>query len=218
MSPALTKRRPPPPITHHPHPCPPFSQAALPFARKEEAGAAAAQILRYATKQRHRSGDQLWAEGDPADALYIIEQGRLTVAQRVTASSGGAATDAAASSAQQQQQQQGSSSGGGSGGDPGSVRLFEFGPGCAAGVVDCYLHRPRSSSAYVSAGGGGCRCLRLSREALGRMAAEAPEALHLLQVRAWLCSAVWVQDAAAAGKQCGVSGLAFAAVHTVIQT
>ena len=185
----------------HPH-LAPRSQAGLPFARKEEAGAAAAQILRHATKHRLRPGDRLWAEGEPAGALYIVEQGRLTVEQRVAgAGSGGAAAAAAAAGEQQQQQQQqGSSSCGG-----GDVRVFEFGPGCAAGVVDCYLHRARSSSAYVGAGGG-CRCLRLSREALGRMAAEAPDALHLLQVCGRL--AVLRSRRAALHGGCGFSSVA----------
>ena len=48
-------------------------------------------------------------------------------------------------------------------------------------------HRTRSSTATVSNASGGmgsasCHVLRITRDALGRMAQEAPGALHVLQV------------------------------------
>jgi hypothetical protein len=126
-------------------------------------------------------GEQLWQEGQPADSFWIIEQGRVTVEQLVACGGGGGATAAAAL------QQAGND-----GQRRGSVRVFVFGPGSIAGVVDVFLHRTRSSSAVVGGGGGdggscgdgdgSCRALQISREALGRMAVEAPAALHFLQV------------------------------------
>lgn len=124
-------------------------------------------------------GEQLWQEGQPADSFWIIEQGRVTVEQLVAGGGGGGATAAAADQQADSGRQR-----------RGSVRVFVFGPGSIAGVVDVFLHRTRSSSAVVGSGGGGdggggdgsCRALQISREALGRMAMEAPAALHFLQV------------------------------------
>ena len=169
--------------------------------------------------ERYRPGDELWREGQPADELFIVEQGRLVVEQRVmqpgvggeppaaaavaaaaaaAAAAGGCyargdGLPAAGSSGGRWERPPAAIGGGGGGGGGGGVRVFEFGPGSIAGVVDFYLCRPRSSSASVAslgaAGGGGgaggsgaCRVLRLTRDALGRMAAEAPAALHILQV------------------------------------
>lgn len=144
------------------------SQAGLPFASKEGAAAAAADLLRYCHKLRARPGDMLWREGQPSDELFIVEQGRVTVEQRV-ATPGAARADAQADERRQQQH-----------------RVFVFGPGSVAGAVDFYLHRPRSSSAVVGHAGGGaggasCRLLRLTRDSLGHMAAESPGTLHILQ-------------------------------------
>jgi hypothetical protein len=168
-------------------------------------------ILQYATKLRFRPGDQLWAEGEPSDSLFIIEQGRVTVEQQMVQPGGGNLPEAAvgvtlapaAASGQQR------AAAGGGGGDVAAAdrqlargrsrdacRVFEFGPGCVAGAVDFYLHRSRSSTAAISSSsssaaastggrgsssGGSCRVLQLTREALGRMAVEAPAALHVLQ-------------------------------------
>ncbi|PRW58874.1 sulfate transporter [Chlorella sorokiniana] len=171
------------------------SQAGLPFVSKEDSGAAAAEIARYCMKQRYRPGDVLWREGAPSDELFMVEQGRVTVQQRVQQPGSGSLPEAAGSSEEEeagvleQQQQQGAAS-------PAAqqqqqagvvrVRLFEFGPGCIAGAVDFYLRRTRSSTATVSnagvgAGSASCHVLRITREALGRMAVEAPGALHVLQ-------------------------------------
>ena len=133
----------------------PRSQAGLPFASKEESGAAAAEIARFCIKQRYRPGDVLWQEGQPSDELFIVEQGRIMVQQRVQQPGGGSLPEAAgaleeeAAVAQQQQQQQQQGAVG-----PAMqqhqhqqqravdrVRLFEFGPGCIAGAVDFYLGR-----------------------------------------------------------------------------
>ncbi len=129
------------------------SQAGLPFASKEESGAAAAAIARYCIKQRYRPGDVLWREGQPSDEMFIIERGSLLVQQRVQQPGGGSLPEAAggleeAAAVEQQpppppppqqgavgpaaQQQQAGAS---------RVRLFEFGPGCVAGAVDFYLRR-----------------------------------------------------------------------------
>ncbi|KAI3438511.1 hypothetical protein D9Q98_000939 [Chlorella vulgaris] len=154
------------------------SQAALPFASREEASSTAAAIQRYCTTRCLQPGEQLWQEGQPADSFWIIEQGRVTVEQLVAGGGGGGATAAAADQQADSGRQR-----------RGSVRVFVFGPGSIAGVVDVFLHRTRSSSAVVGSGGGGdggggdgsCRALQISREALGRMAMEAPAALHFLQ-------------------------------------
>lgn len=76
------------------------------------------------------------------------------------------------------------------------AKVFEFSPGSVCGVVDTYLRRPRSSRAVVAGLGGGsaarsgaCRALRITRADLGRMAAEAPTALHILQVGPGLLAA-----------------------------
>ena len=137
---------------------------------KDDCGAIAAAVLRYAQRRRYRPGQQLWAEGQPAHELVFVERGRLTVRQGMQQLS-------ARNPVTEQQQQQ------------RATRVFEFGPGCIAAAVDFYLNRPRSSSATVSGGNGNggsgssgtCQVLVLTREALGRMAAEAPAALHVLQ-------------------------------------
>ena len=169
-------------------------------------------ILQYATKLRFRPGDQLWAEGELSDSIFVIEQGRVTVEQQMVPPGGGNLPEAAVGvtlpPAGANGQQQAASAGGGSSGSGvaaadrylargrsrDACRVFEFGPGCIAGAVDFYLHRSRSSTAAVSSSsaaastggrgsssGGSCRVLQLTREALGRMALEAPAALHVLQ-------------------------------------
>jgi CRP-like cAMP-binding protein len=59
------------------------------------------------------------------------------------------------------------------------VRSFELGPGCVLGATDFYLGRAHRTIAACAS--PEARVLELSREALRRMAAEAPEALNLLQ-------------------------------------
>lgn len=80
------------------------------------------------------------------------------------------------------------------GGERSGIKVFEFSSGSICGVVDTYMHRPRSSCATVAglgggsaAGSGACRVLRIGRADLGRMAAEAPSALHVLQARRGGC-------------------------------
>ena len=80
-----------------PHRC---SQAGLPFVSREDSAAVARDILRFAAVQRYHPGDRLWEEGDPADAFFIIEQGRVTVEQQPAAAMAGGGS---ADSKQQQQ-------------------------------------------------------------------------------------------------------------------
>lgn len=65
-------------------------------------------------------------------------------------------------------------------GDGVVVSTHEHGPGCVVGALDLYLHRPRASLAVVVSQGG-ARLFRLSNARLATLAAEAPQALNLIQ-------------------------------------
>ncbi|PSC75492.1 Sulfate Permease Family [Micractinium conductrix] len=143
-------------------------QARLPFAGRDDCGDAAAQLAAFVSCERYRPGDELWREGQPADELFIVEQGRLVVEQRVMQP--------------------------GVGGEPPAAAAVAAAAAAAAAAGGCYargdgLPAAGSSGGSLGAAGGGggaggsgaCRVLRLTRDALGRMAAEAPAALHILQ-------------------------------------
>ena len=73
-----------------------------------------------------------------------------------------------------------STSAGGAAGGSVLTRSYELGPGCVLGSTDFYLARPHATRAVCRSPVS--RVLRVSRAAMERMAAEAPQALCVLQM------------------------------------
>ena len=135
-----------------------------------DASEAARVLLRFLTRREARLREVLWQLDDPADTLFIIEQGAVRVdAYQLQAT--GLEDSAPGAPAP------------GAGGSPGGrvrVRSFELGPGCVSGATDFVLGRPHGTRALCCS--PSCQLLCLSRDALARLAAEAPAALSVLQL------------------------------------
>jgi SulP family sulfate permease len=143
-------------------------------AAPESAAAAASALRRFGAARRLRRGERLWALGDPAAAMFLVEAGELRVDELRRTPPPPPGAGAAPASGRVALWA-----------DPPAgarlelVRSFELGPGCVLGATDFYLGRAHRTVAACAS--PEARVLELSREALRRMAAEAPAALNLLQ-------------------------------------
>eukprot|EP00887_Chlorella_sp_A99_P005390 scaffold1.g5390.t1 len=163
----------------------------------EELLRVARALLRHVTRCVPGPGDVLWSDGDEADFYFIIEKGSLRMDEY-------AAEPALSFQASPH-------AGEGEDGAPRGGRLvrsrsgrrvrvqsFELGPGCVAGSTDFYLARPHGTRAVCTS--AGTRLLRVSREAVARLAADNPEALNVLQLCVMRANTLDLSVEAAAGR------------------
>eukprot|EP00884_Botryococcus_braunii_P016374 jgi/Botrbrau1/341/Bobra.0022s0295.1 len=137
------------------------------FGTRVDYGRTAATLMNYMQRFEYSEKDVLFRPGDPADDLYIVEEGTIRVQMDFLG------TEMAAVELPEELTA------------PPAYRYFNMGPASIVGDMDFFLQRPRSFMAVCASR---CRLLRMGREAFNRLALQAPQALIVLQA-ILLCSA-----------------------------
>ncbi|KAL4859503.1 putative vacuolar membrane protein [Chlorella vulgaris] len=144
----------------------------LPLGGDQELAAVVTTLRRYMSEVSLSAGQLLWRVDDPASAMFIIEKGAIRVDEFISVTGPAPATTTSRGAASLLDRS-------GSGRRVLS-RSFELGPGCVVGSTDFYLSRPHGTRAVCRS--AVARVLRLTRSAMESMAADAPQALNVLQV------------------------------------